>query len=600
MKRQHDSDSGRPNHGLFALYGALWRYAEGGRRMLTGCMLLLALSQAIKLAMPYFSAKAIDALQLGGAKGLSETGWYMGLAFSACALAWLLHGPARIMERLVAARVRNRFADTLYARIVALPMRWHETHHSSETLHRVDRSTRALFGFAQQQFIYLQSTINLVGPIAALLMISAATGAVALAGYAVLALLLMRIDRIALRLTRAENAEERRYASALADCLGNIATVLMLRLQAATRRLLASRMAAVLAPFRRHIALNEVKWCTVDLLNNALRFGLVVLYAWLAYRDTGTVLIGSALMIYQYTQQAGGVVSAIASHYQELVRFQGDFTGAGDILNAPTRPAPAPNSIPSAWREIAVTGLRFSHPGRPPEAPSLAEVSLTLRRGARIALVGESGSGKSTLMRVLAGLYAPQRVAFTIDGTARPDLIDLGAIATLLPQDPEIFESTIEHNITMGLEHGGDAVRRVCALACFAPVLQVLPAGLATMISERGVNLSGGQKQRLALARGMLAARDSSLILLDEPTSSIDPATESLIYDALCREFADACIVSSVHRLHLLPRFDHVVLMRDGRIIDQGPVADLLARQAQFRALWRRSALAPEDEPAAA
>jgi ABC-type multidrug transport system fused ATPase/permease subunit len=214
--------------------------------------------------------------------------------------------------------------------------------------------------------------------------------------------------------------------------------------------------------------------------------------------------------------------------------------------------------------------------------------------------MGESGSGKSTLMRVLAGLYAPQHATFTIDGTLRPDIIDLGGIATLLPQDPEIFESTVEHNITMGLEHGAEAVRRVCDLTCFAPVVEALPAGPATVISERGVNLSGGQKQRLALARGMLAARDSSLILLDEPTSSIDPTTESLIYDALFREFADACIVSSVHRLHLLPRFDLVVLMQDGRILDRGSVADLLARQAGFRALWRRSALAPEGAPAAA
>src|SRR5690606_7985688 len=128
-------------------------------------------------------------------------------------------------------------------------------------------------------------------------------------------------------------------------------------------------------------------------------------------------------------------------------------------------------------------------------------------------------------------------------------LTDLGSLATLLPQDPEIFESSVGHNITMGFAHASAAVQRVCDLAHFTPVVERLPEGLATVISERGVNLSGGQKQRLALARGMLAAAGSSLIMLDEPTSSIDPATEALIYDALFREFAGECIVSSVHRL---------------------------------------------------
>jgi len=120
-------------------------------------------------------------------------------------------------------------------------------------------------------------------------------------------------------------------------------------------------------------------------------------------------------------------------------------------------------------------------------------------------------------------------------------------------------------------------------------VLAGCPAGLATEISERGVNLSGGQKQRLALARGILAAGDSALLMLDEPTSSVDPATEARIYAALFAAFPDACLVASVHRLHLHERFDRVVLMEQGRIVDVGSLAELLDRQPGFQALWRRS-----------
>ena len=134
----------------------------------------------------------------------------------------------------------------------------------------------------------------------------------------------------------------------------------------------------------------------------------------------------------------------------------------------------------------------------------------------------------------------------------------------------------------------GLRVDRACELACLVPVIARLPAGLDTEITERGLNMSGGKKQRLALARGILASRDSSLIMLDEPTSSMDPVTEAKVYDNLLTEFPEACVVSSIHRLHLLTRFDMIVLMEDGRVIDSGSMTDLLSRHPAFKALWQK------------
>jgi ABC-type multidrug transport system fused ATPase/permease subunit len=106
-------------------------------------------------------------------------------------------------------------------------------------------------------------------------------------------------------------------------------------------------------------------------------------------------------------------------------------------------------------------------------------------------------------------------------------------------------------------------------------------------IREKGVNLSGGQKQRLALARGILAARDSGIVLLDEPTSSVDPRTEALIYEGLFQAFADKAIISSIHRLHLLPRFDYVYVLDQGRIAAEGTFDELLQNSPAFHDLWR-------------
>lgn len=119
--------------------------------------------------------------------------------------------------------------------------------------------------------------------------------------------------------------------------------------------------------------------------------------------------------------------------------------------------------------------------------------------------------------------------------------------------------------------------------------MAALPQGLETVLTERGVNLSGGQKQRLALARGILAAQSSSVLLLDEPTSSLDAVTKTHVFSELRNAVPDAAIIASVHRLNLLPRFDRVVLMDDGAILDCGTVDELLERQPLFRELWQRS-----------
>lgn len=578
--------------GLKGLYGAFWRHTAGSRGLLAAFLTLLFLAQVLRLGIPYLFGEAVNALQssaqTAGAQDLGTAGRYMALMLGAAVLAWAMHGPGRVMERFVALRVRGRFADALYARLITLPLVWHDRNHTGETIQRMNKATSALFTFSQHQFIYLQNLVSLIGPIAALFVISAMTGAAALAGYGLLAVFLVWFDVAMVRLLTEENQRERRYFAGLSDCVGNISTVLTLRLQSATRRVLGERLDHLFEPIRRHVVVNEAKWCVVDLMNNALRCGLVVLYAWLAWRQGGLVPLGTAVMVHQYAQQIGTVVGSMATHWQDLVRHQADVAGAEAILDAAPR-AGAAATVPEDWSAIRVDALSFRHAERPGERrprPALDHVSLDISRGKRIALIGESGSGKSTLLRVLAGLYAADAVTLSVDGADRPDLRDLSSITTLIPQEPQIFDSTIRQNITMGIDYAPGEVVRACRLAQLAPVLETLPAGLDTAISEGGVNLSGGQRQRLALARGILAAQSSSLVMLDEPTSSVDPATELRIYDALLAEFKDACVMSAIHRLHLLPRFDAVVLMDAGKVVDVGTMDQLLSRQPRFQAMW--------------
>ncbi len=515
------------------LYATLWRHAGGHRRKVVLFVVLLVMAQVVRLTIPWFFGEAVNALQARGMEGIAQARNDLLLMLAAVGVAWTMHGPGRIVERFTALVVRERFADALHSKA------------------------------------------------AALFLVSPATGAAALVGYVAIGFFVVRIDSVMVRLVREENRAERRYNSALVDCLGNIGTVLALRLQEPIRKMLGSRLVEIFAPLRRNIVFNEVKWGGIDLLNGGMRTGLVALYAWLDFRRNGTISVGTAVMVHQYSQQIGNVVANMAMHWNDLVRQKTEVADVDPIFSSPARP-PEVAAVPVPWREIRVEGLRFVHPRAAGGRPALDDVSVELRRGRRIALIGASGAGKSSLLRVLAGLVDAEKVSISVDGILEPRLKHLGAVSVLLPQDPAVFESSVRENVTMGLPYRQGEVERACEMAGFTPVIAQLPQGWSTLISERGVNLSGGQKQRLALARALLAAKNAGLVLLDEATSSVDASTEAEIYDRLMTAFAGACIVSSVHRLHLLPRFDTVHLMEHGRIVESGTPEEVKQRRPEL------------------
>lgn len=587
-----------PGNAIRDLYGALWRHAEGKRDQLVGGLSLLTSAQLLRLAMPWLAGQAINTLQAGDFAGAAR--WIAALA-GIYLLSWLLHGPGRILERNVGLHVREQLADQLYTRLADAPLAWHDGHHSGELQHRVHQASRALSDFAQNQFVYLSSIVSIIGPLIALTLLSRMSGLLAVVGYVLIAVVVLRFDRALMKLARQENDADRRYVSALLDFLANTSTVIGLRLVAASRRVLARRMSAISEPLKHTVVLNEGKWFAVDILGMALTWGLVVLYVVQTREPGQAVMLGSVFMIYQYAQQAAGVVSSMANNFQTFARMHTDYGSAAPIWSAPARvgdradEALDPQAAHAGWQQMQVERLSWRYQPRGPVAPDSAErvpsglhgINLGLRHGERVALVGPSGGGKSTLLRVLAGLYVPGSGALNFDGEQMP-WSHLRQIATLIPQESEIFEASVRENLSFGQPCDDDELHAVLHASTFDEVLAATHGDLETPLSERGFNLSGGQRQRLCLARGMLLARGSSLLLLDEPTSALDPATEARVLERMAEAFPDACIVASVHRLSLLERFDSVLLMEAGRIVDFGPSAQVLARQPALR-----GALAP-------
>lgn len=594
---------------MLHLYRDLWDLLRGERHIFAGAVALLIAAQVVLLAVPYISGRALNALQLHGTGGLRQAALWLSLVLLVACGSWLLHGPARILERRAALTVRRRMSTLLVERLFELPLSWHESHHSGATAHRVQQSTSALSGFAQSQFIYLNSAVRLLGPLVALWWVQPVIGLAAMVGFALIVCSVVGFDRAMLRLANEENEAERRYAATLVDTLGNTGTVYALRQARAVAARLERRLLAIFIPLRKAIVLNEVKWCTVDLATRVLNCCLVALFVWLATRGTGgaekPLLLGSLYMVWEYAQQAAGVIASIASHFQTFARQHADYASA-NIIRETAAAAPVGPVAPTDWQRLMVRDLMFRHSAGRADAPALERLGFTLERGKRYALIGASGSGKSTLLRVLAGLYPAERILVTLDGgptrvSAAEIAQFLRSQATLIPQDAEVYEGTLGENLGLCESVLGPpapaAFASALEAACATDFVQPTPLGLELAVAERAANWSGGQRSRVALARGILAAAGSSLVLMDEPTASLDPATEARVYTNLFAAFADSCVISSIHRLTLLGRFDEVLVMREGRLVAQGTPDELALTCPEFQRLTALQAV-PAAGPA--
>ncbi|WP_333904138.1 ABC transporter transmembrane domain-containing protein, partial [Achromobacter insolitus] len=357
MKPDSSSPSSSIGMGRAALvlYRALWQYAEGARRQLMGAVALLSGAQLVKLTLPWLASHAINALQQNE---MSTAGLWILFLVGSYMMSWVFHGPGRVLEGNVGVHVRERLADDLYARIAAAPLTWRDGRHSGDLQHRVLQSSRALSGFARGMYGYLHSALNFIGPLVALTLLSHVSGIVAVTGYLIIALVTLRFDLALMRLARAENDEERRYVAALLDFISNAGTVIGLRLQAASRKILGRRLETVMKPLRRALWVNEVKWCVVDLAGMCLTWILVVEYV-LRHREPGqALLLGTIFMIYQYAQQAASVVSAIASNFQSFSRMHTDYSSAEPIWQAPGDPKAAVPAVraDAPWQTLELRG----------------------------------------------------------------------------------------------------------------------------------------------------------------------------------------------------------------------------------------------------
>ena len=300
---------------------------------------------------------------------------------------------------------------------------------------------------------------------------------------------------------------------------------------------------------------------------------------------------GTLVMMFTYTYQLSMRFNYINSMMQRMNRAVGDAAEMTKILDEPRLVEDAPGAPELVVKDGAIDfeGLTFRYPDAAENDYVFQNLSLHVPAGQRVGLVGHSGSGKTTLTKLLLRLSDVQQGHILVDGqdVSACTQQSLRRQIAYVPQEALLFHRSIRENISYGRPDATDAeILEAARLANAMEFIDRLPAGLETMVGERGVKLSGGQRQRVAIARAILA--DCPILVLDEATSALDSESEALVQDALKNLMAGRTSIVVAHRLSTVAALDRIVVLEEGNIVEDGTHAELSQAGGVYEGLWDR------------
>ncbi len=565
------------------------------RRVLLA-MLALVASKLIAVGTPVLYKWAVDTL---AGEGVSE------LALGAVGLT-VAYGMARLMTNgfqqlrdaifaAVGQRALRQLALETFRHIHALSMRYHITRKTGGLSRIIERGVKGV------EFL-LRFMLFSVGPlILELVMIAGVLFFLFDVWYlAVVALTIalyvwftFKVTEWRVKLRREMNDQDTDANQKAIDSLLNFETVKYF----GAEELEAQRYDGAMA---RYAAAALKTAYSLAFLNFGQAFlitgGLVVVMVMAAIGvERGALTVGDFVMVNAYMIQITMPLNFLGTVYREIRQSLVDMGQMFDLLEQPTEVADKPGAVALQVRGGTVR-LDDVHFGYDPARPILKGVSLEVPAGQTLAIVGSSGSGKSTIGRLLFRFYDVQSGSLEIDGQDVRDVTQasLHDAIGVVPQDTVLFNDTIRYNIAYG--RAGASEEEIVAAAKAAQIhefIEALPEGYETTVGERGLKLSGGEKQRVGIARTLL--KNPPILLLDEATSALDTETEQEIQGALARAGQGRTVITIAHRLSTIADADRIIVLENGRIVEEGSHGDLLSRAGRYASLWQRQASEREE-----
>ena len=549
--------------------------------VLAGIALLVAAGAT--LAIPYAFKQMIDhgfGAAAGGRSIENVNATFLAL-FGVAAVLGVATAARFYMVSWLGERVTADIRSAVYSHVVQQSPEFFETTRSGEVLSRLTTDTTLIQSVVGTSIsLALRNTLLFIGGLAMLFVTSAKLTSIILGLLVLVVVPIVLFGRRVRTLSR-DSQDRIADASALAgEILNAMPTVQSFTGEQREARRFGASVEQAFQTAMRRIRARSI----LTMLAIVLVFGAIVFVLWLGAHAVlaGTMTGGDLGQFILYASIVSGAVGALSEVMGEAQRAAGaaerllELLALRSTIVSPLHPKPLPpRHAGGAALQLADVG--FSYPSRPDHA-ALSHLNLHIKPGETVAVVGPSGAGKTTLFQLLLRFYDPQSGRILLEGTDIRDL-DLqvlrGAIG-IVPQDTVIFSADAMENIRYGRPEASDAeVIAAARMAAAHEFIERLPQGYASYLGERGVRLSGGQRQRIAIARALL--KNPPLLLLDEATSALDAESERLVQSALEAAMVGRTTLIIAHRLATVQRADRIIVMEDGRIVETGTHASLVA-----------------------
>ena len=568
------ADRAKPRRSLKPLAG-LTPYLFRHPRMLAIGGIALVTSAVVMLVVPTAVRRMID-VGFTARDGMLIDRYFAMLIGLGLTLAVASSTRAYIVNWL-GERVVADLRSDVFRHLARLSPAFYETTHSAELMSRLTADTTQLKSAAGSTISQaLRNSIMLVGALVMMLVTSPWLSTLVLVAIPAIVLPLVWIGTMVRRLSRRAQDSLADASSYAAENLGAVRTM-----QAFTHEpTVVQRFSDAVERAFEDARLRLRARSGLIALTMALTVISIVGVLWMGAAAVvrGEMTGGRLSQFILYALFAAGALAELSEVWGEVNQAAGAAERLTELLavvpeiRSPEHPQPMPEPAMGA---IMLEHVRFSYPSRP-DTSALDDVTLRVAPGETVALVGPSGAGKSTIFSLLLRFYDPSSGTVAIDGVPvdRARLEDLRSRIALVPQEVALFDDTVMENIRYGSPSAtDDDCRRAAEAAQAGEFIAALPDGYQTRLGERGVVLSGGQRQRLAVARAVL--KNAPILLLDEATSALDAQNEVLVQRALEGVMQGRTTLVIAHRLATVQKADRIVVLDNGRIVEEGTHAQL-------------------------